>query len=143
MANHNGGSSPTPKINFDILRSSAALLNMEYKPSELARHLRVNHKTILRSYIPAGLPHRRDQGGNLWIVGSKFDEWARSIYQQRIQEKRPTMCDDEAWCVRCRRIVKFVDVESQRKMSRGRTILRATCPHCRKLVMRFQKGVKT
>jgi len=140
MASNSGGNTPTPKINYDILRSSAALLNMEYKPSELARQLRVNVKTVIRSYVPSGLPHRRDQGGNIWIVGIKFDEWARTIYNQRIQEKHPAMREDQAWCVRCRRIVDYAEVLDRRPMSQGRVILRATCPHCKKPVVRFLKG---
>jgi hypothetical protein len=140
MAQKNSGENPAPNINYNILRSSAVLLFMEYKPSELARELRINAKTILRSYIPAGLPHRRDQNGNIWIVGTTFDEWARSIHHQKAFVKKTRLRDDQAYCVKCRRVIEYQTVIKRRVLSAGRIMLFISCPHCGITLTRFLKG---
>jgi hypothetical protein len=144
MAHSFGGKNPVPKINYDILRSSAVLLHMEYKPSELARHIRVNVKTIHRSYIPAGLPHRRDTNGNIWIVGTAFNEWARTAYHQR-KEAHPKLKlkDNEAYCFKCRGVIQFdaSHISEVRRISNGRKLLRIACPQCGISFIRFSKGV--
>ena len=143
MAQKNSGRIPIPKISYNILRTSAVLLNMEYKPSELARELRINPKTILRSYLPAGLPHRRDEGGNIWIVGTKFDTWARVIYKnkQDSKTKHAPLRDDQVWCVRCNAVVIYVEIIERKILSHRRQMLIARCPSCGIKVIRFLKGV--
>lgn len=140
MAQKNSGKNPTPKINYNILRSSAVLLFMEYKPSELARELRIHTKTILRSYIPTGFPHRRDPNGNIWIVGTAFDEWARSIHHQKAFVKKTRLRDDQAYCVKCRRVIDYQTILRRRSLSAGRIMLFVPCPHCGITIARFLKG---
>jgi hypothetical protein len=144
MAHSVGGKTPSPKINFDILRSSAVLLHMEYKPSELARHIRVNVKTIHRSYIPAGLPHRRDTNGNIWIVGTAFNEWARTAYHQH-KESHPKLKlkEDEAYCFKCRGVIQFdaSHISNVRVISNGRKLLNITCPNCGTAFLRIAKRI--
>jgi hypothetical protein len=142
MAQKNSGKIPVPNINYNILRTSAVLLCMEYKPSELARELRINPKTILRSYIPAGLPHRRDEGGNIWIVGTKFNKWARTIYEHtHIKAGHILMKDNQVFCVRCNCVVEFHEIKKSRALSGGRSMLFVVCPNCGKTCVRFMKGI--
>lgn len=141
MAQKTSGRNPVPKINFNILRSSAVLLFMEYKPSELARQLKINVKTIFRSYIPAGLPHRRDDGGNIWIVGTQFDEWAQSVVRQKKYAKPSRkLRDDQTWCVKCNQVVDYKEIVKRRMLSQGRQMLFIKCPLCQTTVVRFLKG---
>ena len=41
------------------------LLDMIYKPSEVAEEISVTTSTIYGSYLPAGLPYIRDAKGNI------------------------------------------------------------------------------
>ena len=54
------------------------ILDMMYKPPELAEEIGVTSDTIYRSYIPAGLPYIREYH-SLWIHGPSFVQWARGI----------------------------------------------------------------
>ena len=48
------------------------LLNMMYKPSELAEEIGFNQNQVYMVYIPAGCPHERDEKGHIWINGKLF-----------------------------------------------------------------------
>lgn len=64
-----------PRMTGVQMSHLGVLLWMEYKPSEIAEEIKCNTDTVYKSYIPAGCPHRRDEEGNIWIVGTEFAVW--------------------------------------------------------------------
>jgi hypothetical protein len=51
------------------------LLDMLYKPRELAQELGINIDQVYLVYIPLGCPHRRDGKRYIEINGKEFREW--------------------------------------------------------------------
>jgi hypothetical protein len=112
------------------------LLDMMYKPAELAAEIDVTDDTIRRSYLPAGLPCTRDTKGNIWIHGLTFAAWARQMVALR-KSKRAGLPDGHAWCMKCNRSVLITDPKVI-YANRGLEILQSSCPDCRTLVNRAQ-----
>ena len=110
------------------------LLDMLYKPSELADELQIDQRVIYRKLIPEGLTYIKDDAGNLWIHGPEVAAWARSLDKK----PGPTLAADEAYCLRCRKAVKLVN--PKRNTKHALTILQSQCPECG---TRINKGVKT
>ena len=108
------------------------LLDMLYKPSELAEEVGFTARQVYRVYIPAGCPHDRDERGYLWINGKAFRKWAEEVYKKR--ELKP----DETFCLTCKKPVKILDPEQKQE---GRLIyILSDCPTCgRKLSRIIQK----
>lgn len=113
------------------------LLNMMYKPAEIAEEIGVSVDTIYRSYIPAGLPIVRDTQGNYWIHGPAFVAWARATVTQK-RAKRQPLPEGSAWCVKCNRAVE-ITAPRLRTVNRYLQLLQGTCPHCGRTVNRGQK----
>lgn len=126
----------TPLLKHTHIVKLGRLLNMMYKPSEIAEELGLSPDTIYRSYLPAGLPHTRDPHGGIWIHGPAFVAWARETVSKR-KAKRQGLLPGHAWCMKCNAAVPLVDprvVYSARYME----ILQANCPTCDGLVNRAQ-----
>ena len=58
------------------------LLDMFYKPSEIAEEIGFSVRQVYRVYIPAGCPYERDSKKRLWSNGKAFREWAIEIYKK-------------------------------------------------------------
>lgn len=110
------------------------LLNMLYKPGEIAEEIGVAPDTVYRSYLPAGLPHRRDAHGNIWIHGPAFAAWAREVIQKHRAE-HPGIPADHAWCLGCKGPVLMVDPQVI-YAGRGMEVLQSACPGCGRPVNR-------
>jgi hypothetical protein len=82
------------------------LLWMYYSPAELSNEIGCDVGTIYRTWIPAGLPHKRDENGRIWIIGTKFTEWAIEQFKRKPHPKMP---NGMAYCLRCRKPVMIVD----------------------------------
>ena len=80
------------------------LMNMMYKPSEIADLFGVTAETVYRSYLPGGCPFERDKDGIIWIHGVSFADWVQSV---TVQKKMTRLEDGQAWCLRCRGAVKL------------------------------------
>lgn len=104
------------------------LLDMLYKPSEIAEELGVSQDTVYRSYLPAGLPHSRDAQGRVWIHGPAFVAWAMETTAQR-KNRRKGLPDDHAWCMRCNQPV-LMNRPIVKPINRYLEILQAPCPQC-------------
>jgi hypothetical protein len=102
------------------------LMNMMYKPSEIAEEIGVSTETVYRSYLPCGCPFTRDKNSAIWINGLEFADWARSVHQGR---KVGEIGDNEAYCMRCR---KAVPLESARRRYGNRyiEIYQGKCANC-------------
>jgi hypothetical protein len=98
------------------------LLDMEYKPSELAQELGINLDQIYLVYIKLGCPHKRDGKRYIQINGKEFQSWYLEKYQ-KAKVKR-----DETFCKTCRKPVKIVDGVTRKKG--GLTYIVSSCPNC-------------
>jgi hypothetical protein len=110
------------------------LLDMLYKPSELASVVGFNRRQVYRVYVPFGCPHERDQGRHLWINGKLFREWYEIAYPRSI------LSEDEAFCLTCRKAVRLHEAVRQR---RGRLVYWvSTCPTCGRRLARIITRVR-
>lgn len=110
------------------------LLNMMYKPSEIAEEIGVAQDTVYRSYLPAGLPHHRDARGNIWIHGPAFVSWARETISKK-QSQRAGLPEGQAWCMKCNRAVQLHH-PTIKTINRYIELLQAPCPDCNRTVNR-------
>lgn len=116
-----------------IIRLSR-ILNMMYKPSEIAEEIEVTTDTIYRSYLPAGLPHTRDEQGNIWIHGPTFVSWAKETVCKR-KSQRSGLPPDHAWCMKCNRPVRMQS-PTVKAVNRYIEMIQASCPQCGRTVNR-------
>lgn len=114
-----------------VLRA-ARLLDMMYKPSEIAQELKINKRSIYDILIPLGLPHERDEHGHIWLHGITVREWL----QKATRGPKHKLSVDEMFCLRCFTSRSFKEARLVRdgKMVRAQ----ATCPVCRSTM---NKGV--
>lgn len=110
------------------------LLDMLYKPSEIAEEIGVTTDTVCRSYLPAGLPHTRDAAGAVWIHGPAFIAWAKETISKK-KSKREPLQDGDAWCVNCGRPVPM-DAPKVKVINHYLELLQSACPLCGKTVNR-------
>lgn len=98
------------------------LLDMMYKPHELAEEIGFSVKQFYRVYFQMGCPSVNDETGHRWVNGKAFREWFNQTY------KKITIADGEAFCLTCKKGVPIVDPVKERK---GRAIyLLSDCPYC-------------
>ena len=110
------------------------LLNMYYKPSEIAEEIGCHTDTVYRSFIPAGCPHERDERGHIWIIGTAFRDWARSTFAH----KGAKMPEGFAYCLRCRQPVRMVS-PIDKPVSHYLTLVMGTCETCGAKVNRAKR----
>jgi hypothetical protein len=104
---------------------SPGLLPMLYTVSEISAALDLAERT-LRDWLSAGAPHFRDPRGHIWINGREFADW---IANMRAPKKQRKLRDDEAFCMRCNKVVQMTEIST--KPMRGKLILiRGKCPNC-------------
>lgn len=124
----------TPLLKHTHIIKFSRLLDMLYKPAELAEEIGVNVDTVYRSYIPAGLPVTQDDQGNYWIHGPAFVAWARETVSRK-KNKRHVLPDGHAWCLVCGQPV-LMQSPHVRAVNRYLELLQGTCPSCGKTVNR-------
>lgn len=103
------------------------ILDMLYKPRELAEEIGVSLDTIYRSYLPAGLPHTRERG-DIWIYGPAFVAWAKQTIAKNKRQRAP-LPEGTAWCVKCNGVVEQIKpriVYANPHIE----ILQSKCPTC-------------
>jgi hypothetical protein len=120
------------RLNAQQKQRLHSLLDMMYKPSELAEEVGFAMRQVYRVYVPAGCPHERDEKRYLWINGKAFREWALEVYKKR------DLASDEAFCLTCKRPVKMIEPVQKRK--EGLVYFLCGCPNCgRKLARIVEK----
>jgi glutaredoxin len=98
------------------------LLDMQYKPSEIAQELGINIDQVYLVYMPLGCPHKRDGKRYIEINGIEFREWYIRNYQKAKVKK------DETFCKTCRKPVKIINGLIFRK---GKiSYILSNCPNC-------------
>jgi hypothetical protein len=115
-----------PRIPRSVIVRLGRLLRMEYRPAELAEELGCGADTIYRHYLPAGCPHRRDERGHIWIVGTDFAEWVRATLKQG---KTP-MTEGEAYCLKCNRPVNMKGRLEVEPVNYYLELVKGECPAC-------------
>jgi hypothetical protein len=123
-----------PLLKHQHIIKLGRLLDMLYKPSEIAEEIGVTTDTIYRSYLPAGLPHTRDGQGNIWIHGPAFIAWAREMISKK-KSRRAGLPDDHAWCMTCKGPVALINPKTK-TVNRYLELLQAQCPTCGKTINR-------
>lgn len=121
-----------PRVTKQIRDRMGRLLPMEYRPSEIAEVLGVSKDTIYRGWVPAGVPCRRDEVGNLWIVGTDLAAWLR----ERLKKPSVHLREGEAFCLHCQRAVE-IGPPIEREVAERAILVRGTCPRCGSSVARF------
>lgn len=114
------------------LNRARHLLDMRYRPSELAAELQVCEETVYRSYLAEGCPHERDALGHIWINGAAFYRWARA----RGGRKRVKLAEGQAYCFHCQKPVNMVEVNTAKITSRYLEVVTGKCPECKSKVSR-------
>lgn len=135
--------SRVPRVTRATAHKMANLLFMEYKPSELADELGVSIKTIYDSYLPAGLPHRRDSNGNIWIIGTEFKQWAITVLEKgeryASQRKEP-VGENQAYCLKCNSVKDFARITRRVTLSKNRIMVYGVCSGCGSRMTTIKKG---
>ena len=98
------------------------LLNMMYRPSEIASEVGFNRRQFYRVYLPAGCPQERDARGHVWINGKDFREWYIERY------KKLKLDNGEAFCLSCKKAV-IMNGENEFEKD-GLLYLVCSCPAC-------------
>lgn len=117
------------------------ILDMLYKPSEIAEEIGVTTDTVVRSYLPAGLPHTRDAKNRVWIHGPMFVSWAKATIAQR-KSKRVPLPEDHAWCLKCNKSVALKN-PTVRPVNRYLELMQARCPFCHCVINRARACTQT
>lgn len=112
------------------------LLDMLYKPSEIAEETGIHEDTIITSYIPLGLPHIR-QSRTYLIHGLTFIAWVHQA-RKKSQAQKTKLRPHEAWCAKCNRVVKLQN-PFIKYSNRYIHILQSTCLHCGCKINKFTK----
>lgn len=135
----------TTNTNVRISRGKAQklqrLLNMRYKPSEIAREMGVATNTLYESYLPAGAPCERDPKGHIWIIGDLFARWALecAILNTR-KPAKVVLFPGQTYCLKCNQIVEIIDPQNSRPNNRGVINVSGRCGLCGGKVNRFCSG---
>jgi hypothetical protein len=96
---------------------------MMYSVSEISTALDLAERT-LRDWLSVGAPHIRDTRGHIWINGREFADW---IANMRAPKRKRKLRDDEAFCMRCNRVVQMTEIST--KPMQGK-LIRGKCPNC-------------
>lgn len=125
-----------PRITRSILIRLPRLLDMLYKPSELAREIGVSVDTVYDSYIPAGLPYIQ-RGHSFWIHGPAFADWARAASPKK--KKASTIPGGMAWCMRCNQLQPMQNPQPVYQNHKI-IIYQSSCPACGCRINRFSSN---
>lgn len=105
------------------------LLDMEYKPSELAEEIGVRTNLVYSVYISQGCPHRKDEWRHFVINGKMFREWYLHEY------RKTKLKEDESFCRTCQKAVKIVGGMELKKGSL--TYVVSHCPICGRVLAKI------
>lgn len=118
------------KVPHSVIVRAPGLLPMLYTPPELEQELGVPARTI-REWLAKGLSHQRDERGHILLDGRQVAAWVKTLGRSRADRRLEA---DEAYCVRCRRAVKWLNPTRDQ---RGQQIWwRGVCPNCGSAICR-------
>jgi hypothetical protein len=105
------------KLSRALMRRSIRLLDMEYKPSEIAEELAASKEQIVR-LLTAGAPARKDAKGHYWLHGLTFVRWLEDAAPKKTGDKT-TFTENECYCVTCRAVTPFTEHRRKKRMVYG------------------------
>ena len=105
------------RLSRALMRRSIRILDMEYKPSEIAEELGASKVQILR-LLSAGAPARKDAKGHYWIHGPAFVHWLEDAAPKKPGDKT-AFADNEAYCLTCRAVVSFEETRRKKRIVYG------------------------
>ena len=114
----------TIKFPHKVIIRAPGLLPMLYKTREIAEDLGIKVE-LIKKWVKMGMPYIRNNQGHLWINGEEFAEW---VEEKRKARKENKMALDEAYCLRCRKAVKFEKLS--RTVNSKQVLLSGKCPEC-------------
>ena len=121
------------RLNGKLRMRLIGLLDMEYKPAELAAEVGFSRKQIYRIYRKfPGFPCRVDETKHLWINGADFRNWYHRTYP------KIEINSDEAFCVICHAGVKIVNPTYHTKGTLH--YLLCHCPDCGRKISKMLKN---
>ncbi len=110
-----------------------ALLDMLYKPSEIADELGMPKHLVYENLIPAGMPSSKDKDGFIWLHGHSVADWAR-----KLGRSRQKLLAYQAYCLHCKKPVRMKGKRTV--VSNGHmSMVKSGCVKCGGVVYR---GVK-
>ncbi len=115
------------------------LLDMLYKPAELARELFVE-KPAVYEWTRNGMPHKKDDKGRLWVHGIKAGEWVLFQSTKR-QKEKIAIPQGMIFCMKCQKPTKYKNAKHE-YLTSGRIMVKAICTICGMQVRQFRKSEK-
>lgn len=116
------------KLPHSVIVRAPGLLPMLYTVPEIARLIEVPDRTLRDWLAFQNAPYRKDSSDHIWINGTDFADWVQRLRKSRSKGKEK-LADDEAYCLRCKRIVKFH--HPIRKYIHGLLVVfQGRCPEC-------------
>lgn len=103
------------------------LLNMLYRPAEIAGLLEVSADTVYRSYLAAGAPYSRDAKGNTWIPGLAFRDWVLTFTGTK--HEKHIMLETECWCMKCNAVTTILN-PNKKSINRYILMVQGACSVC-------------
>lgn len=140
MARHN----QQPLFQHRHIIRLGRILDMLYKPAELAEEMDISVETIYETYIPAGMPCTRDERRHYWISGLQFVAWVKEIVTQRKKRHGSGLEAHQAYCLKCNAAVEMIQ-PTARKISPLLQLNTAQCPSCGRpinKISRIEAGIK-
>ncbi len=114
------------KMPHQVVMKAPGLLPMLYKIKELSEELDVPERT-LRHWLEVGVPHQRDARHHVWVNGVELAQWISM--QARPKRITQRLSKNEAYCLRCKRVVQLQDPKTI--PIKGLLVhIRGTCEHC-------------
>ena len=123
-----------PRVTRAVRSRLGRLLEMRYRPSELAEELGVCVDTVRRGWLRAGAPHERDEAGEVWLMGTEVAAWLEAMGDR----PKVVLGPGEAFCLHCQAAVAIV--EEEREATGGAVLVRGRCARCGGRVARFEKS---
>jgi hypothetical protein len=111
-----------------------SLLNMKYRPREIAEEVGFSVHQVYRVYIPLGCPHLRDERRHIWINGTSFAKWYVDFYKKR------RLQDNESFCLTCRIGVEKINPKRHKDNNLIYDI--SFCPGCGRKLAKIVDRVK-
>ena len=134
----------SPRVSRAFVKRLQRLLDMEYRPGEIAEELEITTETIYKSYIPAGLPHRREANGRIWINGDAFSAWVHAALEKGARyasQRRTPIGPNQAFCLSCRQVRDFARITRRVPQSAGRIFVHGVCKVCGHKMQAIKKEV--
>jgi hypothetical protein len=109
-----------------VIIKAPGLLDMMYRGCEISGELGVSDR-VVAEWTKIGLPTEKDKQGHLWINGMEAKNWILENKKRKATGRK--LEDDEAFCMKCKCIVKFPSIEV--KHIKGSLIhIKGNCPIC-------------